>query len=81
MLKIKKELVENIIGYKNYLKKATHDAPIEVLCLPKAINTILKKNGLIRVFHLIDTDLTKIKGLGRSRIININTQLDKFMSA
>lgn len=79
MSKIKKDFLKNIQNYKDYLNKCTLDAPIEVLCLDKATLGILKNNGIHRLFHLSTADLTKIKGLGNTRILKIESRLQQFI--
>jgi len=79
LAKINKDFLESLYNYRSYIKKCEYDAPIDVLCLPKDILNILQRNGLVRVFDIIDLDLTKIKGLGSSRISHINTQLKKLV--
>lgn len=54
------------------------DMPISVLCLPKRIDIILQKNGLIRVYDLTAERLKKVKGLGRKSIDLILQKLDVF---
>jgi hypothetical protein len=76
--KIKKDFFESIINYKNYIETCTLDAPIGVLCLPSKIENLLLDRGIYRVSELTALDLTKIKGLGVTRIGIILEALRKF---
>jgi len=80
VLKINKKLLESLENYNKMLSHSLSDMPIGCLCLDSKIESILFKNGFRRVFDLVDTDLTKIKGLGRVRIGNITASLNKFLS-
>lgn len=75
--KIGKNFLKQVETYQNFIRQSELDLPIEVLCLPSAILTILKREGVSRVFHLSGRDLTKIKGLGGSRLGILQTSLNK----
>jgi DNA-directed RNA polymerase alpha subunit len=75
--KIGKNFLKQIETYQSFIKQSELDLPIEVLCLPSAILTILKREGISRVFHLSGRDLTKIKGIGGSRLSILQTSLNK----
>lgn len=77
--KIKKQLVESLENYRKIMTIMSSDAPIGVLCLPKAIETILCENGITRVYEVLNCDLTKIKGLGAVRRGQLTTRLDEFI--
>ena len=79
MGKIQKNFLKQIDSYKNYIRQCELDAPIAVLCLPNDILGILKRNGFIRVAHIQGVDLTKIKGLGATRLSILQASLDKFL--
>jgi len=76
--RINQEFIQNINSYQNFIKQSQLDAPIEVLCLPNPIIKILLRNGCVRVFHILDLDLTKIKGLGSIKISLIKIRLNEF---
>ncbi len=78
--KINKELIESLGRYKKTLSYMAGDAPIEVLCLPKTIQTVLISNGCLRIYDLFDCDLTKIKGIGKTRIRDLTARLNEFLS-
>ncbi len=78
--KIKKELVKSIQNYRRTLLFLYADAPIALLGLSKPIVTILSNNGLLRIYDLLDRDLIEIKGLGVSRIRELSTALEQFVS-
>jgi len=75
--KIQKNFFKQISNYKDYIRQCELDLPIEALCLPSAILTILKREGITRVFHLAGRDLAKIKGIGQSRVAALQASLDK----
>lgn len=77
--RIQKEFVKQVADYRKNIARLEQDAPIEVLCLPKDILTILHRNGISRVFDLTSDDFTKIKGLGDVRINTINVRLNLFL--
>jgi hypothetical protein len=79
-----KLLNEKVMNQMNFYNKTVSymaaDAPIEVLCLPKSIESILINQGFLRVYDIIDMDLTKIKGLGKTRIRDLTSCLNQFIS-
>lgn len=80
VLKINKEIVETVQKYGKLLTYMQADAPIQVLCLSKPIETILLNNGCLRVYDLLDLEFAKIKGLGDLRIRELTTRLNQFIS-
>ncbi len=80
MQKLKKELRQKFDDYQKTMKYLLADAPIEVLCLPKAIESILLDEGFLRIYDLFNADFVKIKGLGAVRIRHLTASLDKFFS-
>lgn len=78
--KINKKLLESLENYNKMINHSVCDMPIGCLCLDEKIESILFKNGFRRIFDLVDTDLTKIKGLGKIRIGKITAGLNKFFS-
>ena len=79
ILEINKKLLESLDNYRKTMSYMCGDAPIEVLCLPKVIETILISNGCLRVYDLFDRDLTEIKGMGCGRIRQLTARLDEFL--
>lgn len=75
-----KELRENISHYRNILNYLGANLPIQVMCLPKEIETILIREGFLRVYDLIGHDLTKIKGLGIARRGLLESRLSEFFA-
>ena len=75
---------------ENYKKDLAHyrkticymeaNVPIEVLCLPTVIQNALVNDGCLRVYDLINRDLTKIKGLGSTRLRILTASLDEFLT-
>ena len=80
MQKIRDEVLKRFVDYKKTLAHLASDAPISVLCLPKPIENILVRQGLLRINDLFNVDFTKIKGLGSSRIRDLTACLDQFFS-
>lgn len=80
MKKIREELIKRFSDYRKTMDKMTTDAPIAILCLPKAIETCLFDHGCRRIYDLFDVDFTEVKGLGVRRIGDLTASLDKFFS-
>ena len=78
--KIRVEVFEKFKDYRKTLNFMVEDAPIEILCLPKTIETLLINEGCIRVYDLIDRDFTKIKGFGVARVRDLTARLDEFFT-
>lgn len=77
---VSQELEKSLSIFRKSLSFMAGDAPIEVLCLPKSVQTVLLKQGLLRVYDLFNRDLVKIKGIGKIRARNLATCLDQFLS-
>lgn len=80
IIEIKKRLLESLENYRKTVDYMLGDAPIGVLCLPKAIETLLNNAGCYRIYDLFDRDLTEIKGLGDSRLRHLTSCLNQFLS-
>lgn|SRR5574338_965381 len=80
MENLKRELKEKFKQYQTTIKFMAADAPIEILCLPAAIQKVLINEGFLRIYDLFDVDLIKIKGLGVIRTKQLATSLDQFFS-
>ena len=80
MAKLKADLKEKFKNYEKTIKYMLADAPIQVLCLPTAIENILLDNGFLRVYDLFDANFVEIKGLGVARIRHLTACFDKFIS-
>jgi len=80
MKKIRKEVVKRFGDYRVTINFMAADAPIAILCLPSATETILVGAGFLRVYDLFNVDFTKVKGLGVIRIRDLATRLDQFLS-
>ncbi len=78
--KTNEELMKSLSTFRKTISYMTADAPIGVLCLPKEIENILTKNGFNRIYDIFDTDLTKVKGLGASRLRYLTSRLNEFFS-
>ena len=77
---IAKKLFESLDKYQKAISFFATDAPIESLCLQPQIESILIKAGIVRIYDLIGTDFTKIKGLGPIRIKDLTTRLNEFIA-
>ena len=80
MKKLKEELSKAFDRYQKTIAYMAADAPIEVLCLPPGIQKALLDGGCVRIYDLIDLDFTKIKGLSESRIRDLTSRLNQFLS-
>jgi hypothetical protein len=80
MNKINKNLMKSLNNYRKTVTFMIADAPIGVLCLPKAIESILIGQDCLRVYDLLDRDLTKIKGLGSVRLEQLTSSLNQFLA-
>ncbi len=74
------KLLESLKDYRNLMKTMAADAPIGVLGLSHGVERILIKNDLCRVYDLLNTDLTKIEGLGVMQFRHLASRLDEFLS-
>lgn len=74
------ELNKNLAHYRNILMYMGANVPIQVLCLPKVIESALINDGCIRVYDMINRDLAKVKGIGRERLDVIESRLDNFFT-
>lgn len=77
-VKNKDNLKEDMSHYRQVLSYMEANVPIQVLCLPKVIETALLSDGCLRVYDLFNRDLAKIKGIGRDRLALLTSRLDEF---
>lgn len=80
MRKVREEVAKKFVDYRKTLNYMATDAPIEVLVLPKAIENALLAHGCLRIYDILNLDLTEVKGLGTRRIGDLTASLDKFLS-
>lgn len=80
MAKLREELLQKFKDYRQTINYMAADGPIEVLCLPKAIESLLIANDILRIYDVFDVDFTKIKGLGVVRVRYLTACLDQFFS-
>ncbi len=78
--KVKEEVLKRLAEYQKTISYMSCDAPISILLLPKSMESILSRNGCLRVYDLIDRDFTKIEGLGEAAIGNLTSRLNQFLS-
>ena len=80
MQKLRQELSKSFSEYRRTISFMAGDAPLEILCLPTAIENCLLSYGCLRIYDLFNCDFTKVKGLGASRIRDLTSRLDQFFS-
>lgn len=78
--KVREEIAKKFVEYRKSILFMAGDAPIETLCLPKVIENALLAHGCLRIYDLFDCNFTEIKGLGISRIRDLTSCLDQFVS-
>lgn len=78
--KLREMVAKKLAEYQKTLSYMAADAPISILCLPKGVEGILFRNGLLRVYDLFDCDFTKIEGLNAAGVGNLTASLEKFLS-
>ena len=78
--KFDEEYKKDMAHYRMTLNFLGGNCPIEALCLPKPIQTVLLKEGYSRIYDLIGVNLGKIKGLGRVRVEVLAARLDEFLT-
>jgi len=71
---------EDLAHYRNVLRYMEANVPLQVLCLPPAIEKALFADGCLRVYDLINRDLAKVKGIGKGRLDLLASRLDEFFS-
>lgn len=77
---INRKLTESLENYRKTMQYMYGDAPIGVMCLPKATETALTNAGILRIYDLFNRDLVEIKGIGAARIGDLTTRLNEFLS-
>lgn len=80
MKAIKEEISKSFHRYQKTLTYMIADAPLSVLCLNKSTEKFLISNGFLRVYDIIDLDLTKVKGITDSAIRDLTSRLNEFIS-
>lgn len=56
------------------------NVPLGVLCLPPRYENALLRAGCLRVYDMINLDLRKVKGLGRSGSDLVAHRLSEFLT-
>lgn len=77
---VEEQLHKNVQHYRQLLSYMGANVPIQVLCLPNAIEKCLLDDGCLRVYDLISRDLRKIKGIGATRLEVLASRLDEFFT-
>ena len=75
-----RKIAQDLERYRKIIVCLQGDSPIQALCLPKAIENKLLRSGCLRIFDVINTDLTKIKGLGDRRRAFLTSRINEFLS-
>ncbi len=73
------ELSKDLLHYRKCLDILGCDMSIDVLCLPKTIQTILVKQGYTRIFDIMSQDFSEIKGIGERRGNILVERLSQFL--
>lgn len=76
----KPDLKKDLAYWRKLLAYMGANVPIQVLCLPKAVEKSLIDEGILRVYDLIGRDLSEIKGIGLARSELLASRLDEFFS-
>lgn len=74
------EFKKNLAHYRQVMSFLGANVPIEVLCLPKRIESALIREGFIRVYDLIRIDFREIKGVGKVGSEVLASRLDEFFT-
>lgn len=77
---IREETLKKLSEYQKTLSYMAADAPIGILCLPKVTEHALAAAGCLRIFDMLDRDLTKIEGLSDTARGNLTSRLNQFLS-
>lgn len=77
---VKIELIKSLKTYQKTMNVLACDAPISVLCLPKALENALLNAGFLRIYEILNLDLTEIKGIGKTRRNLLTARLNEFIS-
>lgn len=71
---------KDVAHYREIVCYMSANVPLGVLCLPVALEKILIREGYIRVYDLLNRDLSEIRGIGKTRRDLITARLDQFFS-
>ena len=77
---VKRELIKSFGRYQKVMSLMAVDGPVSILGLPKNIQKILEDNGILRLYEILNIDLTKIEGLSDIELKRLTASLDKFSS-
>ena len=77
---VKRELIKSFDRYQKVMSLMAVDGPISVLGLPKNIQKILEDNGILRLYEVLNMNLTKIEGLTDMDRTRLASSLNKFSS-
>ena len=76
----RERMKEDFAHYRRTLMYLGANVPVQVLCLPPAIENALIADGCLRVYDLINRDLREIKGIGKGRLALLTSRLDEFLT-
>ena len=71
---------DDLAMYRVGISYEIGDVPIGTLCLPKVINTILKREGYLRVRDLLGVSLHNVKGISSNRANIISQRMRTFFA-
>lgn len=66
--------------YAEVMRRMEADVPVEALCLRKRTESLLLEHGILRVFELLDFDLTEIEWLDAVARRDLTARLHQFLS-
>ena len=78
--KIAEELIKSTERYHKMMKILESDAPIEVLCLDKKTEDLLRMHEIFRVYDVLELDLAKVEFLDARSIGQVSSRLNEFVS-
>lgn len=78
--KIYEELLSHSKRYQNLIRVMASDVPLEVLCLKKKTEDLLRRHGFLRVYDLLDLDFAEIEFLDSIGIRDLQSRLEEFLS-
>ncbi len=74
------DLQKELSDYHKKIAYLSANVPIECLCLPKPINSVLIREGVTRIFDLLDRDIKEIRGIGSRRASFLASRLYQFLA-
>lgn len=79
-IKIREELRKQSQRYQRMMRILETDAPIEVLCLDKKIEDLLRIHCFFRIYEILDVNLSEVEFLTDRDVRHIAARLNQFTS-